>query len=167
MKKVESLQKRGFTLVEILVVVAIIGLLASIIFATFTGIKEKARDTKRKAEISQFGKFLTMSCYMPDKGGGEYDLMLLANEILNKYPQYGKFFSSIPRDPKTGTDIESKYIYTVNVAGTKCALYANLENTKEPITLSITSPTPGGGTGVLKTDSSGWNGTPFYFQLSN
>jgi len=152
---------------ELLVVLAIIGLLSSIILASFTGIREKARDTKRKAEISQFGKFLTMFCYLPDGGGGEYDLMPLAAELIIKYPQYGKFFSSIPRDPKAGTDTESKYIYIVNTGGTKCALYANLENVEEPITLSITSPTPGGGSGVLKADSPGWNGTPLYFQSSN
>ena len=157
----------GFTLIETIVVIAIIGILSSIILVSLFGARNKARDVKRKTEISQIGRFLTVSCYLPDGGEGEYDLVPLANEILSKYPQYSKFLSNIPRDPKTGSETESKYIYTVNTNGTKCALYANLENAAEPVTLTITVPTPGGGTGVLKAESSGWNGTPLYFQFSN
>jgi len=157
----------GFTLIETIVVIAIIGILSSIILVSLFGARNKARDVKRKTEISQIGRFLTVSCYLPDGGEGEYDLVPLANEILSKYPQYSKFLSNIPRDPKTGSETESKYIYTVNTNGTKCALYTNLENAAEPVTLTITVPTPGGGTGVLKAESSGWNGTPLYFQFSN
>lgn len=167
MKQIGYFQKRGFTLIETLVVIAILGILFSIVITAFTGVRERARDARRKAEINQFGRFLTLSCYLPDGGGGEYDLISLADEIRNKYPQYANFISNMPKDPKTGTETESKYIYTVNGDGTKCALYANLENNQEPVTLSITNPTPGGGTGVLKAGSPGWNGTPLYFQLSN
>jgi len=158
---------RGFTLVEILVVIAIIGILSSVILVSFSGVREKARDARRKLEISEIGKFLTMSCYLPDGGVGEYDLIPLAQEILNKYPQYSNFLSGVSKDPKSGTETESKYIYIVNTDGTKCAVYANLENNQEPVTLPITVPTPGGGSGVLKADSPGWNGTPLYFQVSS
>lgn len=159
--------KRGFTLVETLIVIAIIGILATIIIISLFSARDKARDGKRKAEISQIGRVLTLSCYIPDGGPGEYDLVPLAEELRAKYPQYNKFVSGVPRDPKTGTETASKYIYTVSEDGRRCAIYANLENPNESITLTITTPTPGGGTGVLKTDSPGWNGTPLYFQYSN
>lgn len=157
----------GFTLIETLAVIAIIGILATIISVRLLVMRGKAQDTKRKTEISQIGRFLTVSCYLPDGGAGEYDLMPLAQELLNKYPEYRQFLKIIPRDPKTGTETESKYIYIVNADGDKCALYANLENDKEQVTLTITAPTPGGGTGVLKAESSGLNGTPLYYQHSN
>ena len=44
-------KKEGFTLVEMLVVIAIIGILASIIFFSVGGAKEKAQIAKAKAEI--------------------------------------------------------------------------------------------------------------------
>lgn len=168
MKKTATYFKiAGFTFIEVIVVIAIIGVLATIVLVTFSGVQRKARDARRKTEISQIGKFLTLSCYLPDEGEGEYDLVPLVEEIVAKYPQYVKYLSNIPKDPKTGTDIESKYIYIISAADKKCALYANLENINELVTLSITEATPGGGIGVFKAETSGWNGTLLYFQYSN
>lgn len=168
MEKIQThFQARGFTLVEIIVVVTIIGILTSLLLMSFPDARKKARDAKRKAEISQIGKFLTFSCYLPDAGGGEYDIIPLADEIIDKYPNYDKIFSNIPKDPKTGSETESKYIYIVTADGKKCALYGNLENHSDAVTLTITVPAPGEGTGILRADSPGWNGSHLYFQYSN
>jgi general secretion pathway protein G len=161
------MKQKGFTMVEILVVVAVMGILATIMLVAFSGLRERARDVKRETELSQIGQFLMISCYLPDGGAGEYDLVPLVQELLNKNPQYASYLKSVPKDPKSGTDTESKYIYIVNADATKCALYANLENDKAQVTLSITTPTPGGGKGVFKADSPGWNGSPIYYQVSN
>lgn len=44
-------KQKGFTLLELLVVIGIIGLLASILVVNLTGARKRARDTKRVADI--------------------------------------------------------------------------------------------------------------------
>lgn len=49
---------QGFTLVEIIVVIAVIGILSMIVFASFDDSRKKARDTARHADIQQLGAAL-------------------------------------------------------------------------------------------------------------
>lgn len=158
----------GFSLIELLVVIGIIGVLATIAIVNIFPVTKKARDTKRKADLAQIGRFLSMSCFLPDTGGGEYDLSDLVGQLKIKYPQYAGMLANAPRDPKIGDETNTHYKYLVTADAKKCALYANLENEAEPITLGqLTAPAPGGGTGVLSADTEGANGTRIYFQYSN
>lgn len=45
--------KKGFTLIEILVVVSIISILASVTIATMRNVREKANDSRRKHDLQQ------------------------------------------------------------------------------------------------------------------
>src|ERR1043166_3202594 len=49
-----SLRKKasGFTIVELLIVIVVIGILAALVVTTYTGIQKKARDTERKTDIN-------------------------------------------------------------------------------------------------------------------
>ncbi|HEX3568157.1 MAG TPA: type II secretion system protein [Candidatus Saccharimonadales bacterium] len=42
----------GFTLVELLIVIVVIGILATLVITTYSGIQSKARDTKRQTDIN-------------------------------------------------------------------------------------------------------------------
>ena len=155
--------RRAFTLIELLIVIAIIGLLATISFVFFGNARNKARDTKRKFDIGQVGRFLFLgNCYMPSAGFGEYDLTGVMSELKTIYPQA----QSLPtiKDPKSGSDTESMYRYQVT-ASDKCILYTNLENLEEKPTLSgMVAPEAGKGTGILIGSTLGVNGTHIYYQ---
>ncbi|MBC7546160.1 prepilin-type N-terminal cleavage/methylation domain-containing protein [Candidatus Saccharibacteria bacterium] len=49
-----SLKKRsqGFTIVELLIVIVVIGILAALVITTYAGIQGKARNTKRQTDIT-------------------------------------------------------------------------------------------------------------------
>lgn len=48
-KKVTS---KGFTIVELLIVIVVIGILAALVVTTYNGVQQKARDTERKTDIN-------------------------------------------------------------------------------------------------------------------
>lgn len=45
-------KERGFTIVELLIVIVVIGILAALVITTFTGIQQKARNTERQTDIN-------------------------------------------------------------------------------------------------------------------
>jgi len=57
-------KKRGFTLIEILVVIAIIGLLATIVLVSLNTARKKARDAKRLTDMRQI--VLALEMYYDD-----------------------------------------------------------------------------------------------------
>ena len=157
--------KKGFTLIELIVVVAIIGILATIVFVALDSTRKKARDTRRKAEIAQIGRlFSATECFVPSSGPGDFDFADLFSELRTKYPQIANF--KLPKDPKTGTDSKTNYHYLVESAD-RCLIYVNLENENEKITLdNISSPQLGLGSGIFTSKTEGVNGSKIYFQYS-
>jgi len=68
-------KRKSFTLIEILVVIAIIGLLTTIVFIVLDSAKKEGRDAKRAAEINQLRLALnahyTFYGYYPNPNGSE------------------------------------------------------------------------------------------------
>lgn len=66
-----SLKKRnqGFTIVELLIVIVVIGILALLVITTYSGIQAKARNSKRQTDIqsiqTQVEAFFSQNGYYP------------------------------------------------------------------------------------------------------
>lgn len=52
MTSFKTAKSRGFTIVELLIVIVVIGILAGLVVVTYNGIQQKARDTERKTDIN-------------------------------------------------------------------------------------------------------------------
>jgi type II secretion system protein G len=92
--------KHGFTLMEILVVIAIIGILASIVFPNIQNARARARNTKRMIEVDQLANAIAL--YEQDNEGtppGEDGI-----EYVNCSPEWipglvPKYIEKVPCDP--------------------------------------------------------------------
>lgn len=63
----QSGQKQtGFTIVELLIVIVVIGILAAISIIAFNGVQSRARDTERKYDLAQLAKAIHL--YSVDNG---------------------------------------------------------------------------------------------------
>jgi len=62
-------KQSGFTIVELLIVIVVIGILAGLVITTFNGIQQKARDTERETDIkaihAQVEAFWAQKGYYP------------------------------------------------------------------------------------------------------
>jgi prepilin-type N-terminal cleavage/methylation domain-containing protein len=59
-KKCKSKNKKAFTLIELLIVIAIIGILAALIIANLSAARARARDAQRKAQLQQIATALQL-----------------------------------------------------------------------------------------------------------
>lgn len=71
MNRNKKKELRGFTLIEILVVISVIGILAGMVRVLFSGPQKQTRDSRRKSDLNQF----------------QTALENFANENDNLYPQ--------------------------------------------------------------------------------
>ena len=125
--------KESFTLVELLVVVAILGLLAAILLPAINHARAKARDSRRMADIETIRKALEMQMtsegfYLDSDGleSGNSDCLDTNCTDCQKLVDNG-YISALPSDPLGS----SKQCYLINTDGKNFRIAAKLETTNE------------------------------------
>jgi len=108
---------KAFTLIELLIVVAILGVLATFVTFSFQGTQKSARDTRRKAELKQYQDALEIYAsandgFYPFRRGSAQHGHVLADTVCQDI-QASVELPNCPDDP-TQTEAVDRYRYQSN-----------------------------------------------------
>ncbi|MBW4060992.1 prepilin-type N-terminal cleavage/methylation domain-containing protein [Candidatus Saccharibacteria bacterium] len=121
----------GFTLLELLIVIVIIGILALLIIPNITSAPKKARDTQRKTDLRAIQK--GMEEYFVSNNIYPVDMNTLTTGTT-------PIMKAVPTDPKNTSPYV--YVYTPAASNTTYDLTACLENGGDNGTATIAPVAP-------------------------
>ncbi len=138
------MMKKGFTLMELLVVMAILGILITVGLTSYKSVQAKSRDSRRKSDMRQIASALEL--YYNDYDRYPTD----TNNVINgcgtagvSVCAWGSVFQTLKADgvsvktmymPKLSGDPVGTYNYYYDVYGSQgkgYQLFARLENTQD------------------------------------
>lgn len=115
---------RGFTLIEILIVIAIIGILVGIVLVAFGGARASARDAVRMSDLRTLEKMLEMYKIEEER----YPFSTADFQIQDQpWGSFWEGYGTVPKDPLSP---EQDYAY-VSDEGRDYQIYAKFE--REPV----------------------------------
>ncbi len=138
---------RGFTIVELLIVIVVIGILAGLVVVTYNGIQQKARDTERKTDI----KALHGQLEAYQAQNGKYPTLANVNDAAFRSTNMKGLDPAALQDPKgaaptlVAAPAANVYAYAVTPAG--CDNGAGGDCTSYTLTATL----EGGGTYVKQS----------------
>lgn len=145
-------QKQGFTLVELMIVMVIMGILATIGVTAFISSQVKGRDTTRKGNLKAISQAIEM--YYNDKGvypTGSNGVIPLCYTVAGAGPgACGKDFPVFKDSITNGATYMTKFpidpvstqkYYYVSSSGTQFQIYAHLENAQDSTIITPAVPT--------------------------
>lgn len=131
--------RRGFTIIELLIVITILGILAGLTLVSYNGTQERSRDSRRKTDLDALKKTMELvkqdspgQYYFPNCDTGASCNLTNTNTNPDLAPATNPYIKTVPTDPKTATGY--LYLPTGCVAGgcTDYTLIACLENGNDP-----------------------------------
>lgn len=156
----KSNSRRGFTLIELLIVMAILGILATLGLGSFNSSQRKARDSRRKNDLTQVARAL--EAFYNDKGA--YPVSNTGAIVCKTGGGTCGWGSAFEDDQSTNymvelpTDPRPTYTYYYDSTdGLSYRLYALLENDQDP---DIGEYTPSCGAAVCNYGIASSNTTP-------
>lgn len=132
--------KKGFTLIEIIVVMAVIAILFGVSATSYTASMKKARDSERKFEF----KTIQTALEVYHQQNGAYPINPTGNWVCSTdaqpwIPQLTtEYIKELPRDPTNNGNANSNYAYCYyshnnfcGMGGVDYILTTRLENTQD------------------------------------
>lgn len=118
-------RKEGFTIVELLIVIVVIGILALLVITTYSGIQQKARNSKRQSDVAaiqtQLEAFYQQGGYYPSLADMNSASWLSSN--MKSLDQNALIDPSNPTQSKTlvASPAAKSYAYAVtDASGASC-----------------------------------------------
>lgn len=127
-------KNKGFTLVELLIVIVILGLLSTIGIGSFISSQKKGRDARRKADLESITRAMELYYNDNDQYPGSSGGLIQGcdgsacswNQIWDDQSGGVTYMVQLPTDPGGST-----YSYSAPADGSYYILYARLENTQD------------------------------------
>lgn len=102
----------GFTLVELLVVLAIIGIISSLVTVNVVTVRAKARDNQRQADLAALAvaleNYRSEQKAYPEQSTGLTDASVALSALMPRY------IDTLPKDPTRATAATVGYQYATN-----------------------------------------------------
>jgi prepilin-type N-terminal cleavage/methylation domain-containing protein/prepilin-type processing-associated H-X9-DG protein len=149
---------RAFTLIEVMVVLAIIVIMMAMVYPAYTTISERAKATKDMSNLRQIG--LATQLYMNDNSGvlfstsGSWMSQLYNADPPPAAPKYlsswGVFVSPFdrPASPRTSSPKNANSAVSYGINGTSGVVGMSADRISKPTVFIVFAPTQASGTAV-------------------
>lgn len=121
--------KKGFTLVEVLIVIAVVGILASVVLVGLGPIQRQGRDARRLSDLRQVQTGLELYYSRNGSYPNVNTWADLTTQLITGGAGGNVGVSNVPNDPRAGAG--ASYFYGTN-AGSDYVIGATLEDDKNP-----------------------------------
>lgn len=122
------MKKRGFSLIELLVVISIMAILGSLALGAFSTARKEARDTQRKNELIQY-KTALESYYVANSGYPVYAASpAVSNQFQGIFDQNSSFIQTyMAGTTLQGVNASDNYLYYYLSDGVSYKLWGKIE----------------------------------------